>query len=308
LVRAVTSGFHHEAVFYSGPDEYLARTVPDIHATVAAGGSVLVAVSEDKRELLDAALGADAGRVRFVDIQRLGRNPACLFPAWRKFVGDADAPVLGIGEPVWPGRSQAELVECRRHESLLNLAFADESDLRLLCPYDASALEATVLADARCNHPQVFEHGASRHSPEYRETATVLAWDSALPEPANTPVELPFTHSDLQLVRAFVAGRAAHAGLDRERVADLVLAVNELVTNTIRHAGGCGIVRTWLEDRTLLVEVIDDGHVEDPLAGRRRPSVLEGGGLGLWLVNHLCDLVQLRTSPAGTVVRLHMSV
>ena len=303
----MSSGFHHEAVFYSGPDEYLARTVPDIRTTVAAGGSVLSAVSEDKRALLADALGVDAGHVRFIDIQRLGRNPACLFPPWRKFVSEAAAPVLGIGEPVWPGRSQAELVECRRHESLLNLAFADESDLRLLCPYDASALDATVLADARCNHPQVFEHGASRDSPEYTETATLLA-DSSLPEPAHTPVELPFTHNDLQLVRAFVGGRAAHAGLDRERVADLVLAVNELVTNTIRHAGGSGILRTWTEDGTLLVDVVDDGHLEDPLAGRERPSDLEGGGLGLWLVNHLCDLVQLRSSPAGTVVRLHMSV
>jgi anti-sigma regulatory factor (Ser/Thr protein kinase) len=308
LLRAVTSGFHHEAVFYSGPDEYLARTVPDIRATVAAGGSVLSAVCESKRELLAGALGTDAGRVRFIDIQRLGRNPACLFPAWRKFVDEAAAPILGIGEPVWPGRSKAELAECRRHESLLNLAFADENDLRLVCPYDASALDAAVLADARRNHPQVFEHGASRDSPEYTETATLLASDSALPEPDHTPVELLFTRNDLQLVRAFVGGRAAHAGLDRERVADLVLAVNELVTNTIRHAGGSGIVRTWIEDRTLLVDVVDDGHVEDPLAGRERPSDLEGGGLGLWLVNHLCDLVQLRTSPAGTMVRLHMSV
>jgi hypothetical protein len=33
-----------------------------------------------------------------------------------------------------------------------------------------------------------------------------------------------------------------------------------------------------------------------------------GGGRGLWIVNHLCDLVQLRSSPAGNVVRLHMAI
>jgi len=29
-------------------------------------------------------------------------------------------------------------------------------------------------------------------------------------------------------------------------------------------------------------------------------------GRGLWIVNQLCDLFQLRSSPAGTVARLHM--
>ena len=35
-------------------------------------------------------------------------------------------------------------------------------------------------------------------------------------------------------------------------------------------------------------------------------SSLTLGGKGLWLVNQLCDLVQARTSHAGTVARLHM--
>ena len=304
----MTPGFHHEAVFYSEPDEYLAGTLPDIRETLDAGGSVLAAVGDDNRELLGDALGGDAQRVRFIDMERLGRNPACIIPAWREFVGDAAAPLLGIGEPVWPGRSDAELVECRRHESLLNLAFAGSSDWRLLCPYDAGALDATVLADARRNHPHVFESGARQVSDDFTETATVLAWDGALPEPENTPVTLPFTRDDLLLVRALVTERARHAGFDDERMADLVLAVNELVTNTIRHAGGRGVLRTWLENGTFLVEVVDDGHIEDPLAGRERAPDADGGGRGLWIVNHLCDLVQLRSSRAGSVVRLHMSV
>ena len=35
---------------------------------------------------------------------------------------------------------------------------------------------------------------------------------------------------------------------------------------------------------------------------------MRGGGRGLWLVNHLCDLVQVRSSQAGNVIRLHMSL
>jgi hypothetical protein len=36
-----------------------------------------------------------------------------------------------------------------------------------------------------------------------------------------------------------------------------------------------------------------------------RPSLDQSGGWGLWLANQLCDLVQLRELPEGSVVRLH---
>jgi hypothetical protein len=42
-----------------------------------------------------------------------------------------------------------------------------------------------------------------------------------------------------------------------------------------------------------------------PLAGRIRPEIDQASGHGLWLVNQLCDLVQVRTSEHGTVVRAH---
>ncbi len=50
----------------------------------------------------------------------------------------------------------------------------------------------------------------------------------------------------------------------------------------------------------------DHGHISDPLAGRLAPPLEQHGGRGLWLVNHLGDLVQIRSSPEGTVVRVHM--
>ena len=43
----------------------------------------------------------------------------------------------------------------------------------------------------------------------------------------------------------------------------------------------------------------------DPLAGRLAPGTEELDGRGLWMVNQLCDLVQLRSSAAGTTVRVH---
>ena len=136
----------------------------------------------------------------------------------------------------------------------------------------------------------------------------MLSWDGALPPPAGEPAELVFTREDLALVREFVAERAERAGVDEDRRSDLVLAVDELATNTMRHGGGHGLLRVWQENGALMCEVADRGRIDDPLAGRERPPDLTGGGRGLWLVNHLCDLVQVRTSPAGNTIRLHMSV
>ncbi|HWD08171.1 MAG TPA: ATP-binding protein, partial [Actinomycetota bacterium] len=56
----------------------------------------------------------------------------------------------------------------------------------------------------------------------------------------------------------------------------------------------------------LIFQVEDRGLIDNPLAGRVRPAPDGEHGYGLWLVNQICDLVQIRSGPAGTVVRLHI--
>src|SRR5690606_36727272 len=77
-------------------------------------------------------------------------------------------------------------------------------------------------------------------------------------------------------------------------------------TNCIRHVLGVAHVRSWREGGGAVVVIRDRGRVADPLAGRVRPAPGHVGGWGLWIANQVCDLVQLRTSTAGTVVRLHV--
>jgi hypothetical protein len=60
----------------------------------------------------------------------------------------------------------------------------------------------------------------------------------------------------------------------------------------------------WREPDAVVVEFSCPGRLNDPLAGRRRPDPLGNGGMGLYLVHQLCDLVQTRTGPAGTTVRV----
>jgi anti-sigma regulatory factor (Ser/Thr protein kinase) len=97
------------------------------------------------------------------------------------------------------------------------------------------------------------------------------------------------------------------AGLDDERVAGVVLAVNEIATNSVRYGGGEGVLHLWSEPGALLAETRDTGSITSPLVGRELPPEDQAGGRGLWIANQICDLVQIRSSPAaGTVVRLHV--
>ena len=114
--------------------------------------------------------------------------------------------------------------------------------------------------------------------------------------------------SDLRSLRAMIATAAQRAGLAAERVTDLTIAAGEVAANTLRHTAAGGTAMTWQVDGEMLCEISDSGHISDPLAGLRRPSLDEPGGQGLWLVNQVCDLVELRSSAAGTTVRLHMRV
>jgi anti-sigma regulatory factor (Ser/Thr protein kinase) len=301
-------GYRHEALFYRGEAEFLAGTVPLVRDSVDADAAVLVAVPRPRSRALREALGRDGERVSFADMEELGRNPGRIIGAWRDFMrkhANADVPPLGIGEPIWPERTEAELVECQRHETLLNLAFAPDTPWTLLCPYDADRLAPEVLEGARRNHPHVVEDGVTRRSDAYSRS---IPGPEPLPAPPPGRAELRFGSDGLARVREFLAQRAAQAGFEGSRLNDLVLAVDELACNSLRYARGEGTVRTWRENGSLLVEVADGGHIADPLAGRDLPSAEELRGRGLYLVNQLCDLVQLRSSPEGSVIRVHMRV
>ena len=107
-------------------------------------------------------------------------------------------------------------------------------------------------------------------------------------------------------MRREITGLARHVGLNAARTDEFVLAVNEVATNSIRHGGGRGTLRAWIDSEAAVCEISDAGVITDPLVGRRRPASDAPGGRGLWLANVLCDLVQVRSGPDGTVVRLRV--
>jgi anti-sigma regulatory factor (Ser/Thr protein kinase) len=304
--------FRHEALLYAGLDEFTETTAAFIRGGLEADEPVLVVVAGEKIELLRSELGDDASRVQFADMADIGSNPARIIPAWYDFVGEhveAGTRLRGIGEPIFPERSPEALVECQRHESLLNLAFDEGRAWWLLCPYDTSALDQAVVDEAMASHPYVWAEGDHATSTTYRDLDTIAKpFDHELTEPTVAVRDLPFGVGQLDAVRRAVAREAREHGLSRRRIADLILAVNEVATNSVRHGGGHGTLRTWRESDRVVFEVRDGGLIDKPLAGRQRPVAGQEGGFGMWLVYQLCDLVQVRSFPEGSVVRIHMTI
>jgi len=304
-------GFRHEALLYSGEAEFLAGTVAFIRRGLEAGEAVLVVESPAKVASLRRALGEDASSVHFADMSQVGSNPARIIPAWREFVaehGRDGKGLRGIGEPIWAERTADELVECQRHESLLNVAFAGGLPWRLLCPYDISALPPEVIDEARRSHPYTTQRHVELPSPQYRGLEESAALPTApLRPPPPDAAGMPFRQHDLARVRELAGRLATRGGLDANRTSDIVCAVNEVATNSVRHGGGGGSFLVWEDDSGLVCEVRDRGRYDKPLADRERaPGTF--GSRGLWLANQLCDLVQIRSNPTGTVVRLLMRV
>ena len=315
LAAAEADPFVHEGVFYADPAEYLAGTIPFVEAALSAGEPVLVAAPPANIELIGSALGAEGGRrgaaggVRFVDMTVAGRNPGRIIPeVLHPFVAShADRRVSVVGEPIWPGRSPEEYRTAVRHESLINLVFAGR-DASILCPYDSAGLDPAALADAGRTHPVLADRDGRRPSGSYLEPATLLAtMDGVLPEPPPAAAEVVFGAADLRSLRHFVRAHAASPGLPTDRILDLVLAVSEVATNSVQHtSAGTGTLRLWRQDGGVTCEIQDSGHIADPLAGRLPASPASVHGRGLLIVNHLCDLVELRSGDGNTVVRMHI--
>jgi anti-sigma regulatory factor (Ser/Thr protein kinase) len=304
-------GFRHEAVLYRGDSDFVEQIAPFVIDGIAAGQPTLLMVSGAKISALRERIGtAGDGLVEYRDMQIVGANPARIIPAWDEFAeSDGTVRMRGVGEPIWPGRNAAQLEECHWHEALINRAFAHVEGFWLICPYDVDGLDPDVVRQARTTHPLMSDgdiamaHASSDPGDVMRGPTTPLA--SALPQPVAVLTEMAFDADSLADIRGLVAAFGARAGLSPRRVDDLVLAVSEVATNSVRHGGGSGSARIWVDGADFVCEISDRGVISDPLVDRRRPGEDPSTPRGLWTANQLCDLVQVRSSAAtGSIVRM----
>jgi anti-sigma regulatory factor (Ser/Thr protein kinase) len=302
--RAVAGQFWHGAVFYDGLEALAETVVTFVRRGLANDEPVLVAELPAQTDAIRAGLGEDAERVTFVDMADVGRNPACIIPVWLEFVSrHSGTPVRGVGEPAWAGRRAVELEECQLHEALLNVAFDDVGPFELLCPYDARRLPVDAVRGAMRTHPALVDKERAATYGGHAHAVDGFSRDLT-PAPADA-YALGFAAHDLVTLRSTVRWLGEEAQLSEDALEDLVLAVHELASNSVEHAGGTGVFRGWSGPESLVVEVSDRGVIDDPLIGREQVLDLSEDGRGIWMANHLCDLVQVRSSERGTTVRLH---
>jgi anti-sigma regulatory factor (Ser/Thr protein kinase) len=294
----------HIALFYYKSNEYLAAIRDFVAAGIDHAEPVLVAVPRDHLPPDWQPLGNSA--VSVVDMRQLGQNPARIIPALRAFADHHGGQrVRYLGESVWPNRTAPEQLAAARYESLVNLAFAD-AQVTMLCLYNAADLPESAIGLACSTHPTLLSNGRERDSMRYLGPAAFPGrLDESLPRPPVSADALAYGR-DLRPLRALVTAGAQRAGLDASRCMDLVIAASEVAANTLRHTAAGGVIRVWHADGEVLCQLEDAGYIRDPLAGYHRPSDGMTGGQGLWLVNQVCDLVEIRTGQSGTTIRLHM--
>jgi anti-sigma regulatory factor (Ser/Thr protein kinase) len=305
MTEAGAAGLKHVALFYSDQAERRAQIVAFAQAGLARGEPSFIAVPGDEARILGDQLSEEPGDLLCSDMADMGRNPARIIPELQAFIDKHPGQrVCFVGEPIWPGRSPTETCEATRHEALINLAFAG-TRVTILCPYNVGRLAPSAIAGARHTHPNLLAGGRPKVA-----TSNGAPWeippdcDRPLPPPPASAQALRYS-TDLAPVRQLVESHARRAGLAPERAVDLVLAASEIAANTLSHAGSDGLLHVWHDEQEILCQLHDQGQITDPLAGRVRRDP-ESRGHGLFLVNQVCDLVELRTGRAGTTIRLHM--
>src|SRR6185312_10320952 len=193
---------------------------------------------------------AESARVRTADMAQAGRNPGRIIgTVLTAFVREhAGQRVRVIGEPIWAGRSEDEYPACAEHEALINVALG-EAPAYILCPYDVRRLDREWLTDATRTHPTLAAYGDQPPEPAPPEADVLVIGPTTGPSTA----------------RRFVHDYAQATGMSEGRLRNLRTAVQELVVNTVVHAGGSGILMIWTHGRQVVCQVQDGGRITDPL-------------------------------------------
>lgn len=148
----------HRVLEYGSDDEYLAATIPFLMEGIARSDCVLTVTATRHMSLVRDALGDNAQHVEFLDASEWYsslRDASSGYRALLRERFERGAPWIRIvGEPVWAGRSETQLAEWFRYESIINVAFAS-SPATIMCTYDRRSVPESVLANARRTHPEV---------------------------------------------------------------------------------------------------------------------------------------------------------
>ena len=120
-------------------------------------------------------------------------------------------------------------------------------------------------------------------------------------EPLHTRLffRLPLVPVRLLRARQRINDYLHQHGVADDDIDDVVLAVDEAMTNAVRHSGARDNLQVslWFEGRDLRILVKDEGHgfAVDSFDPERLPEVLAPGGRGLFLIAQVTDDLELVT-------------
>jgi anti-sigma regulatory factor (Ser/Thr protein kinase) len=300
------NAFVHQALIYGSDAEFLDVALPFVEEGLSSKQPTLVAVQDRHVENLRAALGGTPEGVTLHPVEDWYETSArtrAKFGRWASERTAGGGRARLIGEPPWALGHPAQVRDWARHESVINVAFADQP-VTFICPYDARALTQEVLGHARGTHPEIVDAGATSRSASYLEPLDFChRLDMEVePQEGEPAIEISFGLEDLSAVRRAIGTIALDAALSPDRTEELVVAVNEITTNAVIHGRLPATVRVWHTDGEIVVEVADAGDgIGDPLAGQLTPPTDGLGGRGLWLTRLLCDAVEVHNGSGCTV-------
>jgi anti-sigma regulatory factor (Ser/Thr protein kinase) len=129
-------------------------------------------------------------------------------------------------------------------------------------------------------------------------------------------LEQEFAGASLYGLRQAVQAHAAAAGMSEARARDVVLAVQELASNAVRHGAGRGRLQIWSQDGAVCCQVRDAGR--EPRDGRPGAGDEAGAGAaagwpyahghGMWLVRLLADQMSVVSGPGGTCAEVRFAL
>jgi anti-sigma regulatory factor (Ser/Thr protein kinase) len=301
----------HQAFLYDGAEQFAEAMAPLVRAGAERGDKVLVAAKRASTEALREELGRDGEGVELHDTLEWHPRPVHRLMAVQRTLAalPPDSQLLALGEPVWTG-SAATRREWARYESTINVALAD-APLRFICLYDRSELPASILGHGLGTHPEVVEGSVACPCAAFEPPAEFVRELDAggRADLGQDHYDIPFS-GDHHAFRGLLAGLALECGMSADRAEELVLAANEIVTNSVIHGAPPIVARCWVADGDFVCEVSDDGPgVADPFAGWTLPEPGAPGGWGLAVARRVCDALEVAGDNGdGGRVRLYVAL
>ena len=307
--------YRHDAFLYDD-DEHLARVAtPFLRDGLSRGEAAVIAATPRVAALLREAVG-DHPLLHVLDRHDAyrARTPSAI-TTFRgladRYTGDGVQRVRVVGEVDF-GATERDWLEWQRYEAVINDALADWP-LWGLCVFDTQRLADPLLDCAAATHSTLLDADGRAANPGFVDPAAYLRGLPVPEEPLEaTPPRLAAPDvSDFIGLRHAVAGELARTRADADVTEDLLLAVDEMVSNAVRHGGPPVSLRLWTTADRIVCTIGDGGPGwDDPFAGYgpAHGEDLSRGGMGLWLARQLCDHVDISGGPDGTGVQVRLTV